>query len=68
MARERAKQVPPPTPWTMRASRSVAIESAAAPIAEPSMNRTIAASTQGRRPKRSEIGPTMSCVAATATR
>ena len=40
----------------------------ATPIAAPAMNRAIPARTQGRRPIRSEIGPTTSWVTATAAR
>jgi hypothetical protein len=68
MARERAKQVPPPIACTTRAARSAGIVSASAPISDPAMKSASAASTQGRRPMRSEIGPTMSCVIATARR
>ena len=48
---------PPPRPCTTRAAMSQLMEPAAAPITDPAMNSTIAESSTGLRPKRSEIRP-----------
>jgi len=64
MARPSARQVHPPTAWTMRAAISVSISGASAQAMLASVNSVIPASRGRRRPMASDSGPITSCAIA----
>ena len=64
MARPMTMPVEAPTAWITRAPISAPIEEAAMAASEATTLSVSPASTTGRRPKRSDNGPSSNCAAA----